>query len=179
MPNNPIRIVPLAGADTRSLAPAAAPPKLTYRGGPLIKSVKIFNVFWGSAWKNKPELQATSQKLDDFFRFIVISSLIDELAEYNVPGQAIQHGRFIGSANVRSPAPRAKVKDASVRSLLQKQIANGHNDCGWHRCVMQPVLRLSQQYRQFAVLCSNALPRLQWLSQQFKQFRCTDWHQFP
>ena len=126
MPNSdPIRIVPLYRPPTRDLAAAAVPPKLTYRGGPLIQSVKIFTVFWGSAWANKPALAAVAQKINAFFQFIVTSSLMDEMTEYNVPDKAIQHGSFIGTANVRTPAPRAKAKDASIRKLIQREIVKG------------------------------------------------------
>jgi hypothetical protein len=120
---NPIRVVPLF--EEHPVPKAGAPPKLTYRNGPLIQSVKIFTVFWGSAWKNKPELQTLSQKLNTFFQYIVTSPLIDELAEYNVTGHTISHGAYIGTANVASPAPRTSVKDASIQTLLKKQIAAG------------------------------------------------------
>ena len=50
------RIVPLHGA-ARGEALAAAPPKLTYRNGPLLKAVEVFTIFWGKGWKTAPAWQ--------------------------------------------------------------------------------------------------------------------------
>ena len=64
-------------------APAAAPPRLTYRGGPLLSAVKVFTVFWGSTWSQAPQSGLLGE-INGFFDYILTSALIDQLAEYSV-----------------------------------------------------------------------------------------------
>ena len=123
MTTNPIRIVPLADA-VRAMAPAT-PPKLTFRNGALLQSVKVFTLFWGKAWTTSPDLVKMAGQVNDFFRYVLTSPLMDAMAEYNVPGKSIQHGALIGTANTATPAPKASVKDASIQSLIQKLITKG------------------------------------------------------
>ena len=52
MAANPIQIVPLRDA----LEAPAKNPRLTYRGGPLLTSVRVFTYFWGAGWA-KPDYQ--------------------------------------------------------------------------------------------------------------------------
>jgi len=47
----PIQIVPLH--DLAAAAPAAR-PRLTYRGGPVLPAVEVFDIFWGVAWSRAP-----------------------------------------------------------------------------------------------------------------------------
>jgi len=123
-----IRIVPLYLSDTQQpLADAAAkslavPPKLTYRNGPLLTAVKVFTLFWGSAWQ-QPTLGAVAANVNQFFDFILTSPLIDRLAEYNVPGKKIGHGTRIGTVTVASPALDHSVTDTAIRQLLQSEIS--------------------------------------------------------
>lgn len=118
----PSRIVPLAKETTAHLA-EAAPQKLVYHGGPLLANVKIFTTFWGAAWKTAAQ-QKVAHRLNDFFTFIVTSPLIDQLAEYSVPGFKIGHGSFLGTATVDTQLPHL-LTDAEVRQRLQQQIAGG------------------------------------------------------
>jgi hypothetical protein len=123
--SDPIRIVPLhAPQELGQLAPgiaAPAPPLLTYRGGPLLSSVEIFTVFWGAAWNAAP-LSTTAQDLNNFFKFIVTSPLIDQLAEYNVPAFAIKHGSFKGSTTITKPVLKASVTDSAIQHMLKQEI---------------------------------------------------------
>ena len=93
--NDPIRIVPLHLPSElyRPSAGIAAPPaaQLSYRGGPLLDSVKVFSIFWGQVWQTSPNSDLANQ-INQFFRFVVSSALIDQLAEYSVPRQPIGHG---------------------------------------------------------------------------------------
>ena len=123
---DPIRIVPLSipGELLRPAgvaAPAAAPPQLTYRGGPLLTSVQVFTVFWGQAW-NSPPLSDTATQLNGFFDYILSSPLIDQLAEYNVSGMTIGHGQRTGTAVATSPASRRTTSDTAIQHMLQHQI---------------------------------------------------------
>jgi hypothetical protein len=81
----------------------------------------VFTLFWGSGWQNSPLVQ----QINDFFSYIVSSSLIDQLAEYSVAGQTIGQGSFIGTLTVTSPAPASTVQDNDVQSLIQQQIDSG------------------------------------------------------
>jgi hypothetical protein len=123
--NDPIRIVPLH-LPTELFRPSpgiAAPPaaQLTYRNGPLLVSVKVFTIFWGRAWQTSPNSDLASQ-LNQFFKFLVSSALMDQLAEYSVPGQAIGHGSFIGSTTISQPALSSSVTDSAIQKMLQQQI---------------------------------------------------------
>jgi hypothetical protein len=118
---DPIRIVPLHLPGALALAPAAS---FTYRNGPLISAVEVFTIFWGSTWKTSPQTALIPQ-LNGFFDFILISALIDQLTEYNVPKYAIRHGRRIGTATITTPALRTSVTDGAIQAMLQQQTAKG------------------------------------------------------
>jgi hypothetical protein len=104
--NDPIRIVPLQLPSElyRPSAGIAAPPaaQLTYRGGPLLGSVKVFPIFWGRVWQTSPNSDLANQ-INQFFRFVLGSGLIDQLAEYSLPAQTIGHGSFIGTVTIPHP----------------------------------------------------------------------------
>lgn len=118
MAANPIRIVPLR---TEALAPVAA-PQLTYRAGPILASVQVFVFFWGDAW-SQPQLSPVVDQLNAFFDYVLTSPLLDQLAEYDVPGAAIGHGTRTG-AMVLTTSPPASVADADVQQMLQGEIAS-------------------------------------------------------
>ena len=88
--NDPIRIVPLhmPGELWQPSPGIAAPPaaQVTYRGGPLLTAVKVFTIFWGQAWKTSPA-SALPDQINQFFKFVLSSSLIDQLSEYSRAGQ--------------------------------------------------------------------------------------------
>ena len=123
--NDPIRIVPLhmPGELYRPSAGIAAPPaaQLSYRGGPLLQSVKVFTIFWGQVWETGPNSSLAVQ-VNQFFRFVVSSALVDQLAEYSVPGQPIGHGSFIGTVTITQPTLSHSVTDAAIQKTLQQQI---------------------------------------------------------
>ena len=122
---HPIRIVPLLRPKTAQvdLAPAA-PPKLTYRNGPLLTSVEVFTIFWGAAWQQSP-LSGLCAQIDQFFDFILTSQLMDQLGEYSVAGKTISYGSHIGSIVLAAPAPPTSVQDAAIQQLIQQQIESG------------------------------------------------------
>jgi len=117
-----IRIVPLY----RQPGPerlAAAVPKLTYRKGPLISAVEVFTVFWGDGWKAAAPAKMIGQ-INAFFDAVLSSALIDQLAEYNVAGITIRHGKRTGSVTIAARAT-ASVTDAAIQTFLKQQIAAG------------------------------------------------------
>src|SRR5260221_11197531 len=118
---HPIRIVPLHPGAAKAAAPQV-PPKLTYRNGPLLASVQVFTIFWGAEWNSAPQ-EALLSKLNQFFDFILASQLLDQLAEYSVPGQKIAHGSLIGTITLTTPAPGKTVDDSAIQTFLQQQIS--------------------------------------------------------
>lgn len=121
--SDPIRIVPLhPGAGAEIIAPAVA-PQLTYLNGPLITSVEVFAVFWGTAWNTAPH-SALMPQINQFFDFILTSPLIDQLSEYNVPGYTIAHGKRTGTTLLTSPALGSSVQDSAIQKMLQNQISS-------------------------------------------------------
>lgn len=124
-----IRIVPLHFADeamtptvgAATLAPPVA-PHLTYRNGPLLTAVEVFTVFWGAAWQQSANA-ALLAHINQFFDFILASPLIDQLAEYSVPGKTIGHGRHTGTLSISAPALGRSVTDSAIQHMLQHLIS--------------------------------------------------------
>jgi hypothetical protein len=124
---DPIRVVPLHGIDDLTApigaATPAVAPQLTYRGGPLLTSVQVFTVFWGSGWQQQPQAGLIA-KLNQFFDKVLSSTLIDQLAEYNVPGKAISHGKRVGTSTVTNLPLGRHATDSTIRHLLQQEIVS-------------------------------------------------------
>lgn len=100
-----------------------APPstaKLTYRNGPLLTQPSVYAVFWGATWNSSATAQTLRGQIDQFFKDILVSPLMDQLAEYSVKGQAIGHGQYLGSAVRTDAAPVGSVTDTAIRAQLQK-----------------------------------------------------------
>jgi hypothetical protein len=120
-----IRIVPLHLPDSHKGPLAGAPPGpaplLTYRNGPLITASEVFTIFWGASWNQAPQ-SALAKNLNQFFDDILTSALIDQLGEYNVPGQTIGHGKRIGTATITSPALNHSVSDLAIQHMLHQEI---------------------------------------------------------
>jgi hypothetical protein len=115
-----IRVVPLHH-------PAIALPAkatLTYRGGPLLSSVQVFTVFWGRLWTASTGSNELMNQINQFFTDVVASALIDQLSEYNVSGQQIDHGSFIGTKVIAANAPKTSVSDSAIHSQLKKWISS-------------------------------------------------------
>ena len=120
---HPIRIVPLHRPEAPR-EPAAAPPQLTYRNGPLLTAAEVFTIFWGSAWRQAPNASLIAE-LNSFFDFVLTSSLIDQLAEYNVPGKSIGHGSRIGTLTFTVADPPSTVQDSDIQRMLEQQMGAG------------------------------------------------------
>jgi len=119
--NEPIRIVPLHVPEITA-APAAA-AQLVYNGGPLLTSVQVFTVFWGSAWQQAPASDLIPE-LNSFFDAILTSSLIDQLAEYNTSQYRIGHGARIGTATLTTSDPATSIADSDIQQMLNNAIAS-------------------------------------------------------
>jgi hypothetical protein len=104
---------------------APAPPAtahLVYGGGPLLTKVQVFTIFWGKKWSAAPGA-GMATRVNDFYKAILVSPLIDQLAEYSVAGKAIHHGSFRGSTVVTANAPSGSVTDTTIRSRLKAWIS--------------------------------------------------------
>ena len=97
-------------------------PRLTYRNGPLMTAVEVFTIFWGSAWTKDPQKPLVAQ-LNQFFDSILSRTLMDQLAEYNVTGKTIKHGKRTGTRTVAATQPTASISDAAIQRFLQRQIS--------------------------------------------------------
>jgi hypothetical protein len=117
---NPIQVVPLYGAELE--APAQA-PQLTYGGGPLLTSVQVYTYFWGAAWTQSPQSDLID-RINSYFDYVLTSPLLDQLAEYSVPGMAIGPGARAGTATVTDRSPAATVTDADIQAFVQQQVPN-------------------------------------------------------
>lgn len=121
------RIVPLLRSKPRASGARAkvAAPQLTYGGGPLMTRVQVFTVFWGAEWTATARMTTLMKKLNTFFRAIVKSDVIDQLKEYDVPGQGIRRGSFIGTTVITANAPRNHIADRAIKQRLRTWIAAG------------------------------------------------------
>lgn len=105
--------------------PAPATAHLTYNGGALITNVQVFAIFWGKKWGTTPTSVQLMQNLNSFFTAILVSPLIDQLAEYNVPGKAIGHGSLLGTKLIKTNAPKSSITDSAIQTQLQQWIQTG------------------------------------------------------
>jgi hypothetical protein len=111
--------------------PPATAPQLVYGNGPLLTAVEVYTIFWGAAWAQSP-LSDQATQLNQFFDFVLTSSLLDLLAEYSVAGQTIGHGQRIGSTTVTDSEPGGtgpgggqEVTDAQIQQALQSWMQAG------------------------------------------------------
>ena len=129
-------IVPLRGTrivGTRVMpveaAPAFAPAYLSYRGGPLIANVKVFALYWGSAWTSTLPPSSgpqgvTRTAFDGFVADLLGSAYMDLLAEYNTENVTIGRGSPLGS-NIVGPDPASQVADSDIRAQITTRLADG------------------------------------------------------
>jgi hypothetical protein len=124
----PRTIVPLVPPGVAPLAPQG---HLTYHGGHLLSSVEVYTLFWGAAWQQQPQSGLVPQ-INQFFDFILTSSLIDLLSEFSVPSQTIGHGRRTGSTTIATSTPGRvvagggrEITDAGIKRALRRWIDAG------------------------------------------------------
>lgn len=129
-PTDAIRVVPLATIDDIALATAdapktkTAPPKLTYRGGPLIANVEVFTIFWGKGWSLAAN-KTTATALNAFFDKILTSPLLGDLAEYSTATTKIGKGKRTGTVTITTPNVKLTVSDGAIQHFLQQQVSAG------------------------------------------------------
>jgi hypothetical protein len=117
------RVVPLVTAAQR----VAAPAHLSYGGGPLLTNVEVSVICWGAAWQ-QPAQSGLIPQLNQFFDFILTSSLIDLLGQYSVSGKTIGHGTRVASTVITTSEPgggSGNVSDAQIQQALRGWITAG------------------------------------------------------
>lgn len=100
--------------------PASA--HLNYQGGPLIQNAQVFTIYWGKLWGSTSSSQQMMTNLNKFFTDILVSPLLDQLSEYNVPGQVMGHGSFLGTKVISVNAPVGSITDSAIKAQLLKWI---------------------------------------------------------
>ena len=124
----PRQIVPIIPAGAPEAVVGLAPTThLTYHNGPVLTAVEVVTIFWGQAWTQAAQSGLIPQ-LNAFFDLILTSSLMDLMAEYSVPGQAIGHGSRIATATITASEPgggTGQISDAQIQQALQGFIAAG------------------------------------------------------
>src|SRR5215472_16767125 len=108
----PKKAQPFAGV------PGPAGAQLTYRGGPLIQSVKVYTVFWGSGIANQTQL-------GDYYTAITNSAYFDWLVEYNANGQTISRGTFGGGFVDPSPPSSTSITNQDIQNELERLLSAG------------------------------------------------------
>ena len=121
-------------------------------GGPVISSVAVQSVYWGTGTYEegvlvppKPCPASGPCTMNEFFQGVTDSTHLDWLSEYNtaglnrmpgLPAQAIGRGRFIGQSTISvSPAnagtscpnqvPALCVSDTNIQNELDRQLTSG------------------------------------------------------
>jgi hypothetical protein len=114
------------------LPKAPPPPKLIYHHGPLITNVKVYTIFWGKNWKATPAFVKLEKSINQFFKDILISPLIDQLAEYDTPVYKLKHGSLIGSKVITANAPGSVITDATIQSQIKSWLT-AHTIPAWDK----------------------------------------------
>ena len=116
------RIVPSFVLDENAapVVPVAGPTtNVTYHGGRLIANAQVFTIFWGSAWTRRPA-SSLIPRVNSFFDFILSSSLIDILTEYNAPNFNIGHGQRTGTITITNSEPASQSTSAAPATCVFK-----------------------------------------------------------
>lgn len=127
-----IRVVPLHQPPIEQLGTESKPKKkkkkkakttFTYRGGPLLKNVEVYTIFWGTGWQ--ADSKDLAGNINQFFTDILQSSLLDQMAEYSVPKFKIGKGTFTNTITITGNAPAQTVTDTEIQSQLLNWIKAG------------------------------------------------------
>jgi hypothetical protein len=109
--------VSAAGDRQATTSAPTATSSFNFGGGPLLQNVQVQAIFWGNYWAGQ---SAQMTQIDQFFTFVVQSSLVDFLGEYGVDGLGTYKGSIIES----SPAAGVSVADADIQVALNGWMAD-------------------------------------------------------
>ncbi|KAJ3030294.1 UNVERIFIED_CONTAM: vacuolar protein sorting-associated protein 45 [Siphonaria sp. JEL0065] len=92
-------------------------PKLVYQGGPLLKNVQVFPVYYGN--DTKYQMETTS-----FYQSVVDSPLLDMMSQYSQPDYPIGRGSLVGSRVVTEI--KQSLSDADIATLVMNLVNGGY-----------------------------------------------------
>jgi hypothetical protein len=93
----------------------------TDHGGTLIQFVRVYLIFWGSAWARNPPPTPTAAQVTDAVNRIVSGGYLTGLSQYRGVGQ----GYILGSTTVTSSNPPNNFTDANVSNFISGLISAG------------------------------------------------------
>jgi hypothetical protein len=101
---------------------AAANPKFSWHGGPIVANPQVFSSFWGPTW-TKPANQKRATRLNQYLKDLLQSKYMNILTQYGVGQGAGAGGSFIKSTFVNDVPPA--LTDKKVARIIQQGIDNG------------------------------------------------------
>jgi hypothetical protein len=105
--------------------------------GLIIESVEVVTIYWGATWGSGPDAILSGQ-LDAFFDFILTSSLMDMLSEYNSPTTQIKHGKR------KKPSVRITIREPGTpqtgggRTITDNEVQQALKDFIAHNTIPKP-----------------------------------------
>ena len=93
----------------------------TDHGGTLIQFVRVYLIFWGSAWASNPPPTPTTAQVTDAVNRIVSGGYLTGLSQYRGIGQ----GYILGSTTVTSSNPPNGFTDTNVSNFISGLIGAG------------------------------------------------------
>ena len=93
----------------------------TDHGGTLIQFVRVYLIFWGSAWARNPPPTPTAAQVTDAVNRIVSGGYLTGLSQYRGVGQ----GYILGSTTITSSNPPNNFTDANVSNFISGLISAG------------------------------------------------------
>lgn len=128
------RLHPKSGAPIgNASAPNCLPAAVSYYGGPVVSSVNVVTVFWGSS-----AYSSYQASLSAFYTSITNSAYMDWLSEYDTIGlldanaqpgtnQAIARGTFGGAVTITPSTCSANctIDDTAIQTELLNQVNAG------------------------------------------------------
>jgi hypothetical protein len=109
--------------DRRVLSHGFAPilPDVSYHGGPLLTSVQVQSVYYGTSWSSNDGQQQLIQEENGFLNYFVTSPYMTALNQYKVG-----NGTFFGSDVVNQDQAHQGIDDTQIRLVLNSEIAAKH-----------------------------------------------------
>ena len=96
--------------------PGPAGAKLTYYGGPVLATVRVYAVFWG------PSVNSTTKAgIGNFYNGVTNSAYFDWLSEYNANGMHIGRGSYAGAVTIQ---PGATGDTTSLYETMKTAVEN-------------------------------------------------------
>jgi hypothetical protein len=102
-------------------APRTPFTALSYRGGHIVENPEVFTIYVGNSWATAPK-KKMKKLYQLFFEKLVVSEMMDQLAEFNTEEYKIGKGKLIGSYTIEHPTSK-NLSDYNIRQALQYAFA--------------------------------------------------------